>query len=266
MTIPAAKGKNASYEARQKQAQDWPLVLASVNLTMDGDNVSAATDRHLRRGADPLAERRRREGDHRQAVTLETAAAAGEAAAEGAVPLSMNAYKVRPDQDRGQAGLARGRRQPLLGGGLTSLHPMARIRTRRPPRPRAADRPCRHLRNKGMYVYTDGHGRETTRRLRQHHLLVLENHEELRPGRRNGRRSGMPRSVAVVLRTALTLPASRSHQSTFPTTPRERTDVLEAFFFPSAAVHREWSLALFPKPRFTFMRSQGNIKFCQDLS
>ena len=42
VTIPAAKGKNASYEVRQKQAQDWPLVLASVNLTMDGDTVSAA--------------------------------------------------------------------------------------------------------------------------------------------------------------------------------------------------------------------------------
>ena len=26
--LPAAKGKSASYEARQKQAQDWPLVLA----------------------------------------------------------------------------------------------------------------------------------------------------------------------------------------------------------------------------------------------
>ena len=37
--IPAAKGKNASYEARQKRAHDWPLVLASVNLTMDGDKV-----------------------------------------------------------------------------------------------------------------------------------------------------------------------------------------------------------------------------------
>ena len=42
VTVPAARGKNASYEARQKQAHDWPLVLASVNLTMDGDKVSQA--------------------------------------------------------------------------------------------------------------------------------------------------------------------------------------------------------------------------------
>ena len=95
VTIPAARGKNASYEARQKQAQDWPLVLASVNLTMDGDKRLGRQDRDLRRGPDPLAKRRRREGDHGQArVTIETAAAAGEAATEGAMPLSMNAYKV----------------------------------------------------------------------------------------------------------------------------------------------------------------------------
>jgi hypothetical protein len=40
--IPASKGKSTSYEARHKQAQDWPLVLASENLAMDGENISAA--------------------------------------------------------------------------------------------------------------------------------------------------------------------------------------------------------------------------------
>src|SRR5262249_47760036 len=42
VTIPAAKGKSASYEARQKQAHDWPLVMASVNLDTDGGRVSKA--------------------------------------------------------------------------------------------------------------------------------------------------------------------------------------------------------------------------------
>jgi xanthine dehydrogenase YagS FAD-binding subunit len=42
VSIPAASGKSASYEAREKQAQDWPLLLASVNLKMDGETVSAA--------------------------------------------------------------------------------------------------------------------------------------------------------------------------------------------------------------------------------
>ena len=40
VSIPAPKGKNASYEVRQKQAHDWPLVMAAVNLNMDGDAVS----------------------------------------------------------------------------------------------------------------------------------------------------------------------------------------------------------------------------------
>jgi xanthine dehydrogenase YagS FAD-binding subunit len=39
VTIPAAKGKNASYEARQKQAHDWPLVLASVCVETEDDKV-----------------------------------------------------------------------------------------------------------------------------------------------------------------------------------------------------------------------------------
>jgi xanthine dehydrogenase YagS FAD-binding subunit len=94
VTVPPAKGKNASYEARHKQAQDWPLVLASVNLSLDGDNVSAA--RVVLYGVAPIpwrsatAER----AITGKRVTAENAATAGEAAVEGAAPLSMNAYKV----------------------------------------------------------------------------------------------------------------------------------------------------------------------------
>jgi xanthine dehydrogenase YagS FAD-binding subunit len=94
VTIPAATGKNASYEARQKQAQDWPLVLASVNLTIDNDTVSAA--RVVIYGVAPIPWRS--EAAERaitgQRLTPETAAAAGAAAVQGAAPLSMNAYKV----------------------------------------------------------------------------------------------------------------------------------------------------------------------------
>ncbi len=94
VTIPAAKGKNASYEARQKQAQDWPLVLAAVNLAMNGDTVAAA--RIVLAGVAPIPWR---STAAEQAITgkrlsVETAAAAGEAAAQGAAPLSMNGYKV----------------------------------------------------------------------------------------------------------------------------------------------------------------------------
>jgi xanthine dehydrogenase YagS FAD-binding subunit len=94
VTIPPAKGKNASYEARHKQAQDWPLVLAAVNLTLDGEAVSAA--KIVLCGVAPIPWR---SASAERAITgkrltADTAAAAGEAAVEGAAPLSMNAYKV----------------------------------------------------------------------------------------------------------------------------------------------------------------------------
>ncbi len=94
VTVPAPKGKNASYEARHKQAQDWPLVLSSVNLTMDGETVTAA--RVVLFGVAPIPWRSK---DAERAitgkrVTPENAATAGEAAVLAAAPLSMNAYKV----------------------------------------------------------------------------------------------------------------------------------------------------------------------------
>lgn len=93
VTIPAA-GKNASYEARQKQAQDWPLVMAAVNLKMDGETVSAA--RVVIYGVAPIPWRSEaaEKAITGQKLTPETAAAAGAAAIQGAAPLSMNAYKV----------------------------------------------------------------------------------------------------------------------------------------------------------------------------
>jgi xanthine dehydrogenase YagS FAD-binding subunit len=92
--IPAPKGKNASYEARHKQAQDWPLVLASVNLDLDGATVTAA--KIILYGVAPIPWRSAtaEKAITGKRVTLETAAAAGEAAVEGAAPLSSNGYKV----------------------------------------------------------------------------------------------------------------------------------------------------------------------------
>ncbi len=92
--IPTAKGKNASYEARHKQAQDWPLVLASVNLDLDGDTVSAATIVVYGVAPIPWRSAAAEKAITGKRITLETAAAAGEAAVEGAAPLSSNGYKV----------------------------------------------------------------------------------------------------------------------------------------------------------------------------
>jgi xanthine dehydrogenase YagS FAD-binding subunit len=92
--IPAAKGKNATYEARHKQAQDWPIVLASANLMLDGDTVTSA--RIFIYGVAPIPYRSPAAENTitGKKVGMETATLASEAAVTGAAPLSMNAYKV----------------------------------------------------------------------------------------------------------------------------------------------------------------------------
>ncbi|APW59376.1 FAD binding domain-containing protein [Paludisphaera borealis] len=94
LIVPPLKGKNASYEARQKQAHDWPIILASVNLSFDGDKVSDS--RIVVYGVAPIPWRSKaaEEALVGKAITLETAEAAGAAAIAAAKPLSMNAYKV----------------------------------------------------------------------------------------------------------------------------------------------------------------------------
>ena len=94
VSVPALAGKNGSFEARHKQAHDWPLVMASASLTFSGDTVSDA--RVVVYGVAPLPWRSKaaEEAIQGKSVTLDSARAAGSAAAEGAKPLSMNGYKV----------------------------------------------------------------------------------------------------------------------------------------------------------------------------
>ena len=94
VTIPPAKGKNASYEIRAKQSHDWPIVLASVNLTLTGEKVSAA--KIMVYGVAPIPWR---SSAAEQAIigkplSVETAEDAGKAAVKDAQPLSMNKFKV----------------------------------------------------------------------------------------------------------------------------------------------------------------------------
>jgi xanthine dehydrogenase YagS FAD-binding subunit len=92
--VPVASGKNASYGVRWKQAHDWPLVSASCALEMDGEKVKSA--RVVLYGVAPIPWRSKAAEDAiaGRAVSMETAAAAGEAAVKGAKPLSMNGYKI----------------------------------------------------------------------------------------------------------------------------------------------------------------------------
>jgi xanthine dehydrogenase YagS FAD-binding subunit len=95
IVIPAARTRNATYEVREKEALDWPLATASVALTMKGTSVAKAavvlghvapTPWHAAKASEWLAGK---------AITPETAQQAGEAAVEGAQPLSQNGYKVQ---------------------------------------------------------------------------------------------------------------------------------------------------------------------------
>jgi xanthine dehydrogenase YagS FAD-binding subunit len=95
VVVPAAKGKNATYEVRQKQSHDWPLVLCSVCVELDGDKVSRA--RVVLGGVAPVPLRCE---PAEQAITgkplsRENTEAAANAAIASAKPLSMNRYKVQ---------------------------------------------------------------------------------------------------------------------------------------------------------------------------
>ncbi len=95
VTIPAAKGKNASYEARQKQAHDWPLVLASVHLSLDGDKVAQAPASSWAaslRSPGGASRPRRRSPARRSPWRPPPPRARPQPRA--AKPLSMNGYKV----------------------------------------------------------------------------------------------------------------------------------------------------------------------------
>jgi xanthine dehydrogenase YagS FAD-binding subunit len=94
VSIPAAKGKNASYEVRQKQAHDWPLVLCSVSLGLDGNTASNPRIVLGSVAPIPLRSEAAEKAIAGKAISPETAEAAGAAAVADAKPLAMNAYKV----------------------------------------------------------------------------------------------------------------------------------------------------------------------------
>lgn len=95
--IPAsAHGmRNATYEVRERKFMDWPLATASVALRMEGRRVRQA---HVVLGqVAPIPWRAEAAEKALAGKTLNeaTAASAGEAAVEGARPLSKNGYKVQ---------------------------------------------------------------------------------------------------------------------------------------------------------------------------
>ena len=93
ITIPAKGLANATYEVRPRQGLDWPLVAAAVSLPRNGSGKAEIVLGHVA----PVPWR-----VPKAAAVLaggvpdeELATRAADAAAEGATPLSDNAYKVR---------------------------------------------------------------------------------------------------------------------------------------------------------------------------
>ncbi|MEO8025747.1 MAG: FAD binding domain-containing protein [Bryobacteraceae bacterium] len=93
--IPASKVHNATYEVRHKDALDWPLVTASVALTMSGSKVNSAKIVLGHVAPTPWVAAKAEAAIAGKSINEETAEAAGNAAADGAQPLSQNDYKVQ---------------------------------------------------------------------------------------------------------------------------------------------------------------------------
>ena len=95
IVLPSNDSHSATYEVRQKEALDWPLVSASVVLNMAGDTVSSARIVLGHVAPTPWVAADAQIALSGKAVTQAVAAEVGKAALEGASPLSQNRYKVQ---------------------------------------------------------------------------------------------------------------------------------------------------------------------------
>ncbi|GMW01137.1 MAG: hypothetical protein AMXMBFR84_22740 [Candidatus Hydrogenedentota bacterium] len=93
--IPFNGVRNGIYEVRHRQILDWPYAAAAVAFGESGGRATGVSVVLGHVAPVPwvsIAAAKALEG---QAITEETAAACGEAAAEGAKPMSKNGYKVQ---------------------------------------------------------------------------------------------------------------------------------------------------------------------------
>ena len=87
--------RSATYEVRQKEGLDWPFATASVALRMKGATVESARVilGHVAPKPWPAAEVEKWLAG--KSINEEIASKAGDAAAEGATPMSRNGYKIQ---------------------------------------------------------------------------------------------------------------------------------------------------------------------------
>jgi xanthine dehydrogenase YagS FAD-binding subunit len=95
ISIPIAGLKNATYEVRHRHGLDWPYVSATVAFT---DKNGSASDARIVLGhvaAVPWNATSAAKALNKGKVDEDAAAKCGDAAVEGAKPLSGNAYKIQ---------------------------------------------------------------------------------------------------------------------------------------------------------------------------
>jgi xanthine dehydrogenase YagS FAD-binding subunit len=95
VTIPNSGAVNGSYEVRHKQAYDWPLVQATAAFQYKGGLARQVKVVLGHVAPTPMVAAKAAAALEGKEVTEATAAAAGKAAADGAVPLSQTAYKIK---------------------------------------------------------------------------------------------------------------------------------------------------------------------------
>ena len=95
VVIPSAEGiKSGYYEVRQKEAFDWPLTVAAVALTMDGENVKSARVVLGHVAPTPWVSKEAADALVGKPINDETAMAAANAAVAQAKSLGKNKYKI----------------------------------------------------------------------------------------------------------------------------------------------------------------------------
>ncbi|MEA2560520.1 MAG: xanthine dehydrogenase YagS FAD-binding subunit [Acidobacteriota bacterium] len=92
---PVAGRKLASYEVRQRETLDWSLATAAVTLEMDGPRVAKARVVLGQVAPVPWTSKEAEAVLADQVLGRALAQKAGEAAVQGAKPLSRNRYKVQ---------------------------------------------------------------------------------------------------------------------------------------------------------------------------
>jgi xanthine dehydrogenase YagS FAD-binding subunit len=94
ISIPISGLKNATYEVRHRGGLDWPYVTASVAYQLKGGSISGARVVLGHVAPTPWVARSASQALDGAKVDEASANKAGEAATQGANPLSQNGYKV----------------------------------------------------------------------------------------------------------------------------------------------------------------------------